>query len=97
MTQHKINRKIKEMGMSIYGYLVLLYFFLHPKPNLLLVAQYSVHKVLSIWICGLLGNDLKKKKKYGREDQSVSAVESQGQSALNQRLKIRWLLFQTAA
>lgn len=40
---------------------------------------------------------LKKKKKYGREDQSVSAVESQGQSALNQRLKIRWLLFQTAA
>lgn len=62
MTQHKINRKIKEMGMSIYGYLVLLYFFLHPKPNLLLVAQYSVHKVLSIWICGLLGNDLKKKK-----------------------------------
>ena len=48
-----------------------------------------------------LGSDLKQQQqqqnpKYSHEDQLVTTVESQGQSALNQHFKMQWLLFQTA-
>lgn len=88
--QHKINRKIKEIGASMWASLLLLYFSFTPNLTYYyLQVLFTKHR--TFWICGLLGND-QKQTKYSHEDQSVSTVESQGQSTSNQHFKILRLI-----
>ena len=65
-------------------------FLIHPKPNLLLIAD-SVHKVQSILNKQVIRR-WSKKSKHSHADKSVSTVANQGQSILNQHFTILWLI-----
>lgn len=65
-------------------------FLIHPKSDLLLIAN-SIHKVQSILNKQVI-RQWSKKSKHSHEDKSVSTVENQGQSILNQHFKILWLI-----
>ena len=90
MAHHKVSRKIKEIGASMWGSLLQLHFCI--SPNLTCYSlQVLFMKHRTFGVCGFLGND-GRKTKYSHKDHSASTVESQGQSTSDQHFKILQLI-----